>query len=319
MPDTTDNQLHFPASNREKNLVEFPLARVVVVICKTTGVLINAAIGTYQGKGSGETSLLKDLMSSFKPGDLVVFDRYYAGFFTLARLIVNGIDTVTRQHHLRKATLVKRLGKNDHLFKVKKPQKPKDMSVKEYDSFPEKILLRRIKIVIQQPGFRVKKMELITSLIDETFLTTDVAELYRYRWFVEVDIRSIKSAMGMDILRCKTAEMVRKEIFANFLAYNLVRTVMIDAAKINGDKPRALSFKATLQLIFSFRNQMALCYGLAWSRLYFNILAQLKGQRVGKRPDRYEPRAKKRRPPPNLLYLRAPRHQARKNCLKKAS
>jgi hypothetical protein len=317
MPDTKDNQNCFPGANKQRQPMEFPIARVVVVICKATGVLIDAAIGTYQGKGSGETSLLKQMLSSFKAGDINIFDRYYAGFFCFAGLMNRRVDCVSRQHHLRKAQVTKKLGENDHVFKVQKPKRPTDMSLSEYQSYPPEITLRRVKVIVDQPGFRTNKMEVITSLIDESFLAQEIAELYRYRWFVEVDIRVIKSVMGMNILRGQSAEMIRKEIWAYFLAYNLVRAVIMDAALLHNKDPRSISFKAALQMFFSFRSQMT--QTKLWSKLYSEILKQIKTQIVGDRPNRYEPRAKKRRPPPHVAYLKVPREQARQNCLKQAS
>lgn len=309
MPDTADNQRHFPATNKSRNPNEFPIARLVVIICKTTGVLINAAIGTYQGKGSGETSLLKQLLPSFKPGDITVFDRYHAGFFSFSRLMSKGVDVVSRQHHLRKAQITKRLGKGDHLFLVRKPQKPKEMDAEEYQQYPDKILLRRVIINIEQEGFRVKRIEVITSLIDKKFLVDEIAELYRDRWFVEVDLRSIKSVMGMGILRCQTAEMIRKEIWVYCLAYNFVRAIVMDAALEHNLNPRSLSFKAALQLIFSYRNHMVLATDQEWEKLYLEILNHLKTQNINNRPNRYEPRLKKRRP--NDKYLVGSRQKAR--------
>lgn len=317
MPDTEDNKFYFPATNKKKNPIEFPIARVLVIICKATGVLLGGAIGTYQGKGSGETSLLKQLLPIFKIGDISVFDRYYSGFFSFASLMLKGVDCVSRQHQMRKAKLVKRLGKNDHLFKVEKPWRPPEMSKEEYESYPDEILLRRVRVVVTQPGFRTKAMDVITSLIDESFLIEEIAELYKYRWFVEVDLRSIKSVMGMDVLRCQTAEMVRKEILVHFIAYNFVRAVIMDAAQMHDKEPRQLSFKASLQMIFSFRGKMTLASGKEWSNLYVEILKRLKGEIVGDRPNRYEPRLTKRRH--NVKYLTVSRQEARKQCLKQCA
>lgn len=313
MPDTSDNQKHFPATNRAKNPIEFPIARIVVVICKTTGNLVNAAIGSYQGKGSGETSLLKQLLGSFAIGDICLFDRYYSGFFSLASLLMKEVDVVSRQHHLRKVKSVKRLGKNDHLFYVKRPaEKPTQMSQEEYNAYPAEIRLRRIQVFVHVRGFRTRKMEVITSLLGPDYSAADIAELYRDRWFVELDIRSIKSEMGMEILRCQTAEMIRKEIWAHFLTYNLIRAVIMDAARLHQMPPRQVSFKAALQLVFALRQEMAQVSNSKWLKLYLKILLSLKTQTIGKRPNRYEPRLKKRRP--NDKYLRTTRNQARRKC-----
>jgi hypothetical protein len=319
MPDSADNQHHFPATNRQRNPLEFPVVRIVVILCRTTGALLNAAIGPYQGKESGETSLLKTMLPSFKPGDVSVFDRYYAGFFCFCNLMKIGVDCVCRQHHLRIVRRVKKLGKNDFLFLVKRPDRPPAMSIEEYQSYPKEILLRCVQVRVKQKGFRTRKLDVITSLIDKKYLADEIAELYKSRWFVEVDIRSLKSDMGMDVLSCKTADMVRKEIWVYFLAYNLVRMVIMDAAKKHSRKPRSISFKAAMQMLVSFRSKMTETSSKKWSEFYNIILGSLKTQTIGRRPDRFEPRAKKRRPPPNLKYLKESRQEARKKCGKCAS
>ena len=145
----------------------------------------------------------------------------------------------------------------------------------------------------------------------------EIAELYRSRWFVEVDIRTIKSTMGMGILRCQSAEMVRKEIWVHFLAYNFVCAILMDAAQIHGQQPRHISFKAALQTIGSFRSQMALASARKWSELYSRVLSKLKNQIVGNRPNRYEPRLKKRKT--HNRHLVCSRQKARLRCLKCAA
>lgn len=313
MPDSEDNQLHFPATDRRRNPVEFPIARIVAVICKTTGTIVDAAIGTYQGKGSGETSLFKQLYSNFQKGDICVFDRFYSGYFTLAALMGQGTDIVSRKSAVRKITFSKKLGINDYLFSIKRPPKPSNMSDEEYETYEKELHLRFVKVNVSTRGFRTKNIELITSLLDKEHSIKDLAELYRDRWFIETDFRSIKSSMGMDVLRCKSAEMIRKEIWMYFYAYNLVRTIIMDASKVNKKHPREYSFKAALQMLTVFRSDMALASGNSWRKIYFLILEKLKSEKVGNRPDRYEPRLKKRRR--NDKYLCEPRQLARQKCL----
>lgn len=185
------------------------------------------------------------------------------------------------------------------------------MSEKEYEGYPHKVTLRLIKVTINQPGFRTRKIEVITTLMDNS--AKEIAELYRNRWFVEVDLRSIKSVMGMNVLRCQTAEMIKKEIWMHFLTYNLVRTMIMDAASINKTEPRKVSFKAAVQLLSSFRISMVQATNKEWKALYFKMLEALRHQTAGHRPNRYEPRLKKRRP--NDKYLKGTRKEARRACL----
>lgn len=313
LPDTGRNQKYFPATNRKQNPLEFPILRMVVIICKSTGILLNVAIGSYQGKGSGESSLLRDLFKAFRSGDICVFDRYYSSFFCLASLMQRGVDCVSRQHHLRDLKVSRKLNKKDFIFKVTKPSRSSSLSEKEYSSLPSEITLRLIRVIINKPGFRTKGFEVITSLIDPKISAQDIAELYRDRWFVEMDLRSIKADMGMKVLRCQTPEMIRKEILVYFLAYNLIRSILMDSAFYHRKKPRELSFKAALQVVFFSRIQMTLTSKSEWFKIYLNMITSLKNQSIGNRPNRYEPRLKKRRP--NDKYLTIPRLQARLACL----
>jgi len=204
----------------------------------------------------------------------------------------------------------KRLGKYDHLISWQKPKQcPSWMDKETFDSLPEELTLREIKFTIVEKGKRPKEITLITTLLDaEVFTTEELAELYTIRWRAEIDLRSLKSVMEMDVLRCKTPEMVRKEVWTHLLAYNLIRTVIAKAAQAYKRRPHTVSFKGAMQTINAFRDYMLMDLTSNW---YTELLKAIAYHEVGDRPGRYEPRARKRRPKPYKL-LQIPRSEARK-------
>lgn len=110
------------------------------------------------------------------------------------------------------------------------------------------------------------------------------------------DRKSIKTTMQMDVLRCKTPEMVRKEVWVHLLAYNLIRTVMAEAAERAKLRPREVSFKGALQTLTAYRSLVEQAPPGELPALYESMLQAIASHVVGNRPYRYEPRAIKRRP-----------------------
>jgi hypothetical protein len=252
MPDTPENQEAYPQAHTQKEGLGFPVARVVVLLSLATGMLTDMAMGPYAGKATGETALLRQLPDGFEPGDILLADRYYCSYFMIALLMERGIDFVMRIHQLRKVDFRwgRRLGKGDHIVQWKLPQKPKWMEQQVYDRMPASIEVREVHVRVSEPGFRTESFVVVTTLTDATTYTEeDIAELYHARWQAELDIRAIKITMGMDVLRCKTPEMVRREMWACILAYNLIRQTMLQSAQETGMCPRALSFTAAMQSI----------------------------------------------------------------------
>ncbi len=180
-------------------------------------------------------------------------------------------------------------------------------------------MIRECRVRVEQPGFRIKTLIVATTLLDaEEFTKEDLALLYRARWNAELDLRSLKQTLQMDVLRCKTPELVRKELWAHILAYNLIRTIMAQAATKHGIEPRSISFKGTVQTLEAFQPVIALQgqHDLAVRmHLYQQLLDAIAIHRVADRPDRYEPRRKKRRPKPYDRLMK-PRWQAKRDMLK---
>ena len=186
------------------------------------------------------------------------------------------------------------------------------MDIATYEQRPDKMLVRELRFRVQQPGYRVREIVLVTTLLDEVEYTKEeLAELYLKRWNIELDMRSIKIEMRMDVLRCQSPDMVEKEIWIHMLAYNIIRAFMATAAQETGAQPREMSFKGTLQSISAFRDTMRMADPEQRVRLWNAMFVVIGYDRVGDRPGRTEPRCKKRRPKPYRM-LTIPRNEARK-------
>ena len=291
MPDTDDNQKVYPQQNTQKPGVGFPIVRLVGLLSLATGSCIDYVLGPYEGKGTGETSLFSRLISVLSQNDLLIADRYYTTFAIMALLIKQGTPLVFRQRGNVKSDFRKgrRLGAKDHIIEIKKPKKkPVWISDEDYAELPDIISIRE---------FSVKGVVYVTTLMEiRTYPKKALAELYQLRWKIELDYRTIKTNMGMEMLRCQTAEMVEKEIAVNLLAYNLIRANIARGASINGKEPRYLSFMATVQLM---RTTVGLCItktGKALGELIYPLLIAMTETEVGKRKRKNQPRVIKRRP-----------------------
>lgn len=310
MPDTAANQKRFPQNRSQKTGLGFPLARLVAIVSLSCGSVLDWAVGPCQGKETGETALLWSLAQKLQPGDVVVADRAYAGYFMIAWLIQQGVDVVIRQHQRRHTDFRRgqQLGARDHLVPWMRPQRPTWMSESIYASMPESLTMREA---------RVAGWTLASTLIDPQQVNKrELFALYRQRWHVELDLRSIKNVMQMDLLRCKSPEMVEKEIAAHLVGYNLVRAVMAQAASLSAVLPRQLSFKTALQILNAFEQNLRCCpRGRLASRHAF-VLGGIAQARLPNRPGRVEPRVVKRRPKPRAL-LTKPRQALQKGLRRK--
>lgn len=308
MPDTAENQKVYPQQGAQKPGLGFPLCRLLGVICLSSGAVLNTAIGRFNGKGANEQALLRDLLDSFKPGDLVLGDSFYGTYFLLAAMIEKGVDVVFEQQGARKRSTDYRtgtkLGSKDHVIEIAKPViKPEWMEQVHYDNAPDSLMIRELE---------ASGKCLITTLLSPS-VTPKVAlkSLYKQRWNIELDFRNIKTTLGMETLSCKTPEMNEKEMWVYFLAYNLIRLIMAQSALLANILPRQLSFKHALQLWLAW-SQHAVIIDDESEALLFALMAQ---NTVGKRPGRIEPRAIKRRPKPFALLMK-PRSQAREDVRK---
>lgn len=315
MPDSAENQSEYPQPKSQKPGIGFPMARLVLIFSLAVGVALEVAIGKYAGKLTGEANLLRTLLHTILRGEVLLGDRYYATYWMLASGWMNQYDVVARSHQKRKVDFRKglKLGYLDQLVAYHKPGRPYWMTKEEHEQYPEFILVRHLRYEVTQPGFRTKQITVATTLLDPmTYTAEDIAELYRRRWEVELDIRSIKVHLRMKHLRCQSPSMVRKEIYIHLLAYNLARAMMVEAALIFDREPRGLSFRGAVQAINAFVSAVA-AKGTNLEEQYQLMLCTIAGTTVGHRPNRIEPRELKRRPPTYKL-MQVPRHAARKRA-----
>src|SRR5258708_7886580 len=215
-------------------------------------MISDVAIGPYSGKETGESALLRELLDRLNPGDILLADRYFCSYFMIGLLRAAQVDFVTRLHQRRTADFRRgrRLGPGDHVVAWRRPPRPDWMDPATYERMPESIELREVEFAVAQPGFRTEVLLVVTTLTDtRCYARGDIAELYHRRWLAELDIRAIKVTLGMDVLRCKTPEMVRREIWTCLLAYNLIRQTLLAAARHADRSPRQLSFTAAMQKI----------------------------------------------------------------------
>jgi hypothetical protein len=318
MPDTLENQRAYPQPDTQKPGLGFPLARIAAVFSLSCGAILDLGICRYAGKGQSELGLLRSLWAIFRPGDVLLADRLMCTWTEMVMLKGRGVDCVCRFTSHRNADFRrgKRLGKGDHIVTWLKPRRPRSIDRETYDSLPESLTIRECRVQVEQAGFRVKVLIVATTLLDVgEFTKSDLAQLYRARWNAELDLRSLKQTMQMEVLRCKTPELVRKEIWTHILAYNLIRTIMAQAATKHGIEPRSISFKGAIQTLEAFQPVIAIQgqHDSAFrNRLYQQLLDAITVHRVADRPNRYEPRLRKRRPK-HYGFLRKPRHQTKRD------
>jgi len=293
LSDTPANQAIYPQQSGQKPGLGFPICRIVGITCLASGALLNAVMGKFKGKGSGEQALLRTLDT----GDLLLGDAFYATYFLLTELRVRGVDAVFEQHGSRQRTTDfgrgENLGSRDHLITLTKPKiRPEWMTVEQYESAPATLTVRELEV-----GGKV----LVTTLLcPKATSKTDLKMLYKRRWHVELDIRNIKTTLGMETLSCKTPQMGEKEMWVYLLAYNLIRLIMLQSALLADVLPRSLSFKHTLQLWLAGNDTLVNSDDQCASE----FLLLVAKRTVGNRPGRIEPRAVKRRPKPYPLLMK---------------
>jgi hypothetical protein len=216
MPDTPENQAAFPQNREQRPGVGLPIARACIVLSLATACACNLAVGPYEGKETGESALLRQLLETFAPHDVAVFDRYYCSYMTLALLSLRGVHVCARRFERRRSDFRRgrRLGPGDHLITWTRPKRPPWMSPEPYAQIPETLTVREVQFQVSVPGYRVRTLTVITTLTDPALYSrADIAALYGFRWNVELDIRQIKQTLHLDHVRCKTPEMVRRELW----------------------------------------------------------------------------------------------------------
>lgn len=300
MPDTPENQAAYPQHTAQKPGLGFPIARCVAILSLATACTLALAQGPYSGKETGETALLRSLLESVSEGDLLVLDRYYCSFLMIALLGGRNVDVCTRLHQRRRADFRKgrRLGPDDHLIVWTKPSRPEWMDEATYAAIPNTMTLREVRFCVVEPGRRTQVLTVVTTLLDaDAYTRQDIAELYGFRWNSELDIRSIKQGLNLAHVRCKSPEMVRRELWMTILGYNLIRTTAAAAAMLHDKQPRHISFASTCEYVLASWSLFSTA-SLPAAALFSHCQAMLKRIaecKVADRPGRIEPRELKRR------------------------
>jgi putative transposase len=313
MPDTTANQEVYPQMSTQDPGCGFPILRMVLLLSLATASLTGMAWAPYQGKETGETALLRKLFGELKPGDILLADRYYCSYWLVAMAQALGVDVVFRMHHLRDYDFRRgeQLGADDHVVSWDRPQRPEWMDPATYATMPLTLTLRELRVAIDTPGCRTEEIVIATTLTDAvSFSKQDIGDLYHERWHAELDIFAIKQSLHLEHLRCKSPFMIAKELWVHFLGYNLARKAACQAALLQEVHPREVSFTATKQTINAARSQLTQAAPAERVRQSRLLLNELGKERVGNRPNRYEPRLVKQRPK-QYHHLREPRAQAR--------
>ena len=311
MPDTAANQKAWPQPSEQKPGCGFPVIKLVACFCLASGALLAWVEGTLK---EHDCRLLQKLLSAFNQGEVVLADRGFSSFASLATLLARGVDSVMRVHHFRKLDwrVGQRLGHRDRLVTWKKGQRQGQLwSPEPWAQLPAELTVRLVEIVVAVPGFRTQKLVLVTTLLDaQTYSAEALGQLYFRRWAVELFFRDIKTTLGLDVLRCQTPALVRKEIVMHAIAYNLIRALMQDIAHSHQVSVQRLSFKGTVDALRQWRelfenssNPPRVASKLR--RLFYQSIAD---DLLLERPERTEPRAVKRRPK-NFRLLTKRRHE----------
>jgi hypothetical protein len=313
MPDTPENQEVWPQSSLQKPGCGFPIARICACFSLESGALLSYAIGN---KKNHELPLFRKQWDIFKNGDIFLGDKGFCSYFDIANLETHGVDsviTLARRAPVSLADSLKKLGPDDLLITWKRPVYNPILSYSKeaWAALPKELVLRQIKVRVKYPGFRTKWFHIVTTLRDAAqYPAEELAELYFKRWDVELFFRDIKTTMGMDILRCLTPEMIRKEIVMHFIAYNCIRRLMCEAAEEADIEVRVVSFKGSVQALRSWEPHLnqAKISRVERCRLISDLYEAMTNTPIRLRPGRSEPRCLKRRPK-NYQLLTSPRHE----------
>ncbi|WP_375515990.1 IS4 family transposase, partial [uncultured Nostoc sp.] len=312
MPDTAENQKAYPQPKSQKPGCGFPIAKIGVIFSLATGAAVALVIDVLN---THDLKLARQLYQFLNPLDILLGDRAFCAYADIVAITKLNCDVVFRKHQARTTSMRKGkiVGDCDKLVTWYKPKKcPKGLSKDEFDALPQTLTVREIYYYIVIPGFRTQRVSLITTLLDKTtYSTLEVVGLYGKRWDVELDLRHLKTTLGMDVLRCKTPSMVRKEIYVYLLAYNLLRSLMWSAGTTYGTPPLRLSLQGTRHHLHNFIPQLLAATSTKPLQIYFTLLKVIAHKAVSDRPGRSEPRVRKGRPKAYPLMTK-PRHELQK-------
>ena len=297
MPDTVKNQEAYPQPSSQKPGCGFPIAKICVIFSLACGAAVALASDVLN---THDLKLARKLYKELNPKDVLLGDRAFCAYADLLLIKKLGCDAVFRKHQSRKTPMRngKVIGSSDKLVIWHKPKKcPKGLSEDEFLTLPSTLTVREIYYHIVIPGFRTQRVSLITTLLDPTvYPTLEILKLYGERWNVELNLKHLKTTLGMEVLRCKTPSMVRKELYVYLLAYNLLRSLMWSAGTTYSTHPLRLSVQGTRHHLNNFMTQLLAADSTKRQQIYRTLLLVIVHKAVPERPGRSEPRVRKRRP-----------------------
>jgi hypothetical protein len=318
MPDTVENQLAYPQSKNQKAGCGFPIAKIGVIFSLVTGAAVALVIDVLN---THDIKLARQLYQFLKPSDILLGDRAFCAYADIVTIKNLNCDVVFRKHQSRTTSTRKGkiIGESDKLVSWHKPKKcPLGLTESEFAALPQTITVREIYYYIFIPGFRTQQVSLITTLLDtKTYPSLEIVKLYGFRWEVEVNLKHLKTTLGMDVLRCKTPSMVRKEIYVYLLAYNLLRSLMWSAGTTYSTHPLRLSVQGTRHHLNNFMTQLLTADSTKRQQIYRTLLKVIVHKAVPERPGRSEPRVRKRRPKAYPLMTKS-RYELREQLLQTA-
>ena len=273
MPDTAENQKAYPQPKSQKPGCGFPIAKIGVIFSLATGAAVALVIDVLN---THDLKLARQLYQFLNPLDILLGDRAFCAYADIVAITKLNCDVVFRKHQARTTSMRKGkiVGDCDKLVTWYKPKKcPKGLSKDEFDALPQTLTVREIYYYIVIPGFRTQRVSLITTLLDKTtYSTLEIVGLYAKRWDVELDLRHLKTTLGMDVLRCKTPSMVRKEIYVYLLAYNLLRSLMWSAGTTYGTPALRKSRQGTRHHLHNFIPQLLAATSTKRLQIYCTLL-----------------------------------------------
>jgi len=265
-----------------------------------TGAVMSAAIDAWK---TSETEMSRALYQTLIPGDVAMADQLHGSYVDLALIQQQGADGLIRKHHARKTDFRtgKKNGIGDHQVQWSKPQqRPRQMSPEAFDALPPTMIVREVSLRLTRQGWRDQYIIVVTTLLDaERYSAEQLTQLYGYRWrAAEVNLRHLKTTLNMEMLAAKTPSMVRKGFWAHLLGYNLLRTLMEQAAPQADYQRTRLSLQQTRQGFRAILSELAASEPSQRQRLYDDLLNETANELLPDRPRRQEPRVVKQRPKP---------------------
>jgi len=308
--DTPENQKAFPQQSVQKPGCGFPIIRLVALFSLATGMLTAWATGQWRVH---EITLLQLLWEHLRQGDVLLGDRGFAGWATLALCRMRSIHGVFRVHGARKVDwrTGQRLSRDERLVRWRKPVLcPPYLSAEQWALFPEVLELRLVRCRMDVPGFRTRQVILVTTLLDRVkYSATALGALYLRRWEMELTLRNLKTTLQMEHLSCKTPANVERELRMHLLMHNLVRRLMLESSRRAGVPLSRISFAGALAVARRYGEALLQAKSQRMrAELVEELFRVLAADLVPERPGRREPRAVKRRPKPYPL-LNKPRHK----------